>query len=125
MWKVWMTMCLTGILISEGVAAQSPSPKDADWIEYDRRLAANHKTVLPSAGVIPDAETAKSIALAVAIPIWGKAAVTSELPLQAALMGDTWTVIGDPHLHRGQTGGELIIQLDKRNGAVLSLLHTQ
>jgi hypothetical protein len=32
---------------------------------------------------------------------------------------------GDPHLHGGQTGGELIIQLDKRTGAVLSFLHTQ
>jgi hypothetical protein len=94
-------------------------------IEYDRRLAENHKTVLPATGVVPDAETAKSIAQAVAIPIWGKDKVTSELPLRAGLKGNVWTVIGDPHLHGGETGGELIIQLNKRTGAVLSFLHTQ
>src|SRR5205823_11234398 len=62
-------------------------------------LAQTHKTVFPAAGVIPDAETAKSIALAVAIPIWGKDTVTSEMPLRAGLRGKVWTVIGNPHLH--------------------------
>lgn len=115
--------CLVGaVLLGSGIAQ---SVSDSDMIEYDRRLAASHKTEFPAAGVIPDAETAKSIALAVAIPIWGKEKVTSELPLRAGLKGNVWTVIGDPHLHGGQTGGELIIQLDKRTGAVLSFLHTQ
>ena len=98
---------------------------DREMIEYDRRLAENHKTVFPAAGIVPNAETAKSIALAVAIPIWGKKKVASELPLRAGLKGNVWTVIGNPHLHGGETGGELIIQLDKRTGAVLAFLHTQ
>lgn len=98
---------------------------DADMIEYDRRLAENHKATFPLAGVIPNEETAKAIALAVAIPIWGNDKVDSELPLRAGLKGNVWTVIGNPHLHGGQTGGELVIQLDKRTGAVLSFLHTQ
>ena len=115
--------CLVGAVLLGSGTTQSLS--DSDMIEYDRRLAAGHKTEFPAAGVIPDAETAKSIALAVAIPIWGKEKVTSELPLRAGLKGNVWTVIGDSHLHGGQTGGELIIQLDKRTGAVLSFLHTQ
>ncbi len=110
---------LLGSPITQSVAS------DGDMIEYDRRLAENHKTVFPAAGVVPDAETAKSIALAVAIPIWGKNTVTSELPLRAGLKGSVWTVIGNPHLHGGEKGGELIVQLDRRTGAVLSLLHTQ
>lgn len=116
--------CLVGVvLIGSGVAQRIVS--DSDMIEYDRRVAEKYKAVFPAAGVVPDVETAKSIALAVAIPIWGKDKVTSELPLRAGLKGNVWTVIGDPHLHGGETGGELIIQLDKRTGAVLSFLHTQ
>ena len=98
---------------------------DTDVIEYDRRMAENHKTTFPLAGVVPTEETAKAIALAVAIPIWGKDKVDSELPLRAGLRGNVWTVIGHPHLHGGETGGELVIQLDKRTGAILSFLHTQ
>jgi NTF2 fold immunity protein len=119
-----LIICLIGaVLLGSGIAQTVVS--DSAMIEYDRRVAEKHKAVFPAAGVVPDEETAKSIALAVAIPIWGKDKVTSELPLRAGLKGNVWTVIGDPHLHGGQTGGELIIQLDKRTGAVLSFLHTQ
>jgi len=94
-------------------------------IEYDRRLAARYKTVFPKNGVVPDEQTAKTIAEAVAIPIWGKETVTAELPLRAVLRANVWTVIGNPHLKGGETGGELIIQLDKNTGAVIAFLHTQ
>jgi hypothetical protein len=57
--------------------------------------------------------------------IWGKDKVESELPLRAALKGNVWTVIGNPHLHGGETGGDLIIQLDRRTGAVIAFLHSK
>jgi NTF2 fold immunity protein len=116
-----LVACFMGALLLGSGIAQSVVSEN-DMIEYDRRLAESYKTVFPAAGVVPDADTAKSIALAIAIPIWGKETVTSELPLRAALKGDVWTVIGNPPLH---AGGELIIQLDRRTRAVLSLLHTQ
>jgi len=116
--------CLVGaVLLGNGVAQSVVS--DNDMIEYDRRLTVNYKSVFPAAGVVPDPETAKSIALAVAVPIWGKDQVTSELPLRAGLKRNVWTVIGSPHLRGGEVDGNLIIQLDKRTGAVLSFLHTQ
>lgn len=120
---ILIACAISALLITNSVSQSAVS--ESDMIEYDRRLAEQHKTTLPSAGVVPDADTAKAIALAIAIPIWGKEKVTSELPLRAALTGNVWTVIGSPHLHGGETGGELIIQLDKKNGAVLSFLHTQ
>src|SRR5258708_5270672 len=116
--------CGTMVTVLTSLFAQSVV-SDRDMIEYDRRLAEHYKTAFPEAGIIPDEETARSIALAVAIPIWGKDKVKSELPLRAALNGNVWTVIGNPHLHGGQTGGELIIQLDRRTGAVVAFLHTQ
>lgn len=106
--------CLCAVLLLESGIAQSVT--DSDMIEYDRRLAPSHKTKFPTAGIVPDAETAKAIAMAVAVPIWGKGMVTSELPLRAGLKGNVWTVIGDPHLHGGQTGGELIIQIISEPG---------
>ena len=111
-----------GILCLGNLLAQS-IPTDEDFIEYDRRLAAKTKLVIPQAGLIPDEETAKAVAQAIAVPIWGRQTVISELPLMAGLKGNIWTVIGAPPV-RG-AGGELIIQLDKRTGAVLSILHTQ
>ena len=46
--------------------------------------------------MIPDAATAKAVALALALPIWGKERVTTELPFRAGFKGNVWTVIGDP-----------------------------
>jgi hypothetical protein len=108
-----------------GIALAQSVPTDSDMIEYDRRIASHLRTPFPAAGIVPNEETAKAIALAVAIPIWGKEKVHSELPLRAGLKGNVWTVIGTPHLHGGETGGELIIQLDKGTGATLAFLHTQ
>jgi len=116
--------CFIGVVLFGTGMAQSVAT-EKDLIEYDRRLAENYKSAFPVAGIIPDAETAKSIAAAIAIPVWGRKIVDSELPLLAELKGNIWTVIGNPHLDRLKPGGELIIQLDKRNGAVLSILHTQ
>jgi hypothetical protein len=100
--ETFVTSLLGAVLLGSGIAQTVVS--DGDMIEYDRRLAATHKACFPSAGIVPDTETAKSIALAVAIPIWGRDMVTSELPLKAGLKADVWTVIGSPHLNGGPGG---------------------
>ncbi|MFT4112478.1 NTF2 fold immunity protein [Silvibacterium sp.] len=114
-----------GSLLLAGTLAAQTTVSDDDWIEYDRRLAEHAHLSIPASGLIPDQATAAAVAAAIAVPIWGKDVVSAELPLKARLKGNVWTVIGDPHLHGGETGGELIIQLDRRTGAVLSFLHTQ
>jgi NTF2 fold immunity protein len=128
-WKETMRKTKIAALILFGIPlgiwAAQLNVSDKDWIEYDRRLASHQKTVFPPGGLVPNEETAKAIATAVAIPIWGKGTVEAESPLKAGLKGNIWTVIGDPHIKGGQVGGELIVQIDKRNGAVLSILHTQ
>jgi hypothetical protein len=53
-----LVACLVGAVLLGNALAQSVI-SDSDVIEYNRRLARNHKTVFPTAGVIPDAETAK------------------------------------------------------------------
>ena len=44
--------CLMGATLLGTCVAQSVV-SDGDMIEYDRRLAENHKTAFPAAGVIP------------------------------------------------------------------------
>jgi hypothetical protein len=61
---------LFGLFLSTCVAQSIVS--DKDMIEYDRRLATHYKADFPAAGVIPDSDTAKAIAMAVAIPIWAR-----------------------------------------------------
>ena len=71
MYRNILVACLLVAVMLGSPITQSVA-SDGDMIEYDRRLAENHKTVFPAAGVVPDAETAKSIALAVAIIDWGE-----------------------------------------------------
>jgi hypothetical protein len=77
---------------------------------------------MPTNGYVPDSQTAISIATAVALPVYGKKTIDSETPLHADLKDNLWTVIGNPPK---TLGGELIVQLDKKTGAVLFLSHTQ
>ena len=121
--NTFIAISICAVMLVGGVAQSAMN--DKEWIEYDRRLAQSTKPIFPEQGVVPDADTAKAIAFAVAIPIWGKKTAESELPYKAGLKGDVWTVIGDPHLHGGQTGGELIVQINRKNGAILSFLHTE
>lgn len=120
-WKICSVLACFSTLFWAAVCQYVPT--DADRIEYDRRLAEHYKTKFPAEGVVPNEETATSIAFAVAVPVWGNEQVSRELPLKAGLKGNVWTVIGSGP--KKGVGGELIIQLDKRTGAVLSLFHTQ
>jgi len=94
-------------------------------IDIDRRLAEKHTTVFPAAGIYSRCGDRKVHAhLAIGNTDLGKDKVASELPLRADLKGNVWTVIGNPHLLVVEWAGELIIQLDKKMGRVLSFLHT-
>ena len=111
---------LCGGLLTNCIAQRKPSD---EAMEYDRRVAAKAKSYMPAEGYIPDAETAISVATAISMPIYGKKVIDSELPLRAELKGGVWTIIGT--FHGTGTGGEVIVQLNKRTGAVVFVTHTQ
>lgn len=71
--------------------------------------------------MVPDAATAMSIAYAVAIPIYGKKQIDSELPLHAILKGQTWMVEGT--LPKGVEGGTVFVEIDRASGKIIYLLH--
>jgi hypothetical protein len=50
--------------------------------------------VLPESAVVPDADTAKRVAEAVWIPLYGSETVESQRPLKATMEDNTWHVTG-------------------------------
>ena len=78
-------------------------------------------TFVPKAGFVPTANTAIVIAEAVLEPIYGKAQIEGERPLQAHLSGEIWIVTGT--LKSGGIGGVAMVRISKKTGTILSVIH--
>jgi hypothetical protein len=84
----------------------------------------------PPAGYVPDSATATKIAEAVLVPIFGKKQIESELPFNAELKDDVWTVTGTLRCPDGKggvtsscVGGAAEIQISKTDARILSMKH--
>jgi hypothetical protein len=84
----------------------------------------------PPAGYVPDSVTAIKIAEAVLVPIYGKKQIDSELPLNAQLKDDVWTVTGTLRCPDGKAGfasvcfgGAAVVQISKTDARILSMEH--
>jgi len=77
---------------------------------------------LPPNGVVPDEETAIKIAEAIWLPIYGDK-IKDEQPYVARLCGDkkTWFVHGS--LPKGMTGGTAEMEINKKDGKILTITH--
>ena len=97
---------------------------DHDEFVYNRRLIKNSHSFIPNKGFVPDKKTAIAIAYAVAVPIYGKKQMDAEKPFRAELKDGIWTILGS--LNCGScVGGTLVMQIDKANGKIIFLTHTQ
>jgi len=79
--------------------------------------------VIPTDGFVPDAETAKKIAEAVWIPIYGKKVIDGEKPFKTKLKDGVWTVEGT--LPAGDLGGVALVEIAKSDGRILRVTHDQ
>ena len=78
----------------------------------------------PPQGYVPDAKTAIRIAVAVLTPIYGEKQVQFEKPYRATLKNGIWTVNGS--LPNSFTvGGTAFIQISKKDGRILFVMHTK
>jgi NTF2 fold immunity protein of polymorphic toxin system component len=88
-----------------------------------RKAEAQHvPRYLPPAGAVPDAKTAVRIAEAVLAPLCGEETVNKEKPFTATLSGDVWTVEGTLP-KEFKCGGAGFVQISKKRGCILTLLH--
>ncbi|WP_426175213.1 NTF2 fold immunity protein [Massilia sp. TWR1-2-2] len=76
---------------------------------------------VPKDGFVPDAATAVAVGLAVLTPIYGRDVIDPQKPLKAVLVGDVWVVMGA--LKSNSVGGVAEINISKKNGAILRVIH--
>jgi hypothetical protein len=87
-------------------------------------LSANgERGRLPENGVVPDEQTAVSVAEAVFRPVYGKDYVDKFLPYHAVLQDDLWTVYGTLR-PAGAHGGTPQLRISKQDGRVLEIWHS-
>src|SRR5437016_1349511 len=75
------------------------------------------KSLVPKDGFIPDATTAKRVAEAILIPIYGEQDIAAQRPFEASLKGNIWLVAGTLPSHL--VGGTAIVKLSKKDGRVI------
>ena len=77
----------------------------------------------PKRGYVPDEQAAIAIAVAVWIPIYGKAEIEGEKPYHATLKDGVWTVTGS--LPDGYNGGTAFAEIAQDDGRILRVTHYQ
>jgi hypothetical protein len=115
---------LLGILRQTSTAAQILQTFGIDEFAVRRQIAPDSLRyrvsvfAVPTAGCVPNAETAIRIAEALWSPIFGDEIVESQRPFHAELMNETWTVRGSRPV---PTERSLIAQIEKNDGRILKL----
>ena len=99
------------------------APQNMSFYEIDSSLLSFPVDVdipLPDEGVIPTAEVAAKVALAISIVKYGNE-VLEEMPLQICQIGGVWKIQGT--LRDGVKGGVVHIELNKSDGKIRSMWH--
>jgi hypothetical protein len=82
-------------------------------------------TYVPPEGYVPDAATAKLIAEAIWIPIYGKKLIDSEKPFKASLKDGIWKVEGSWKFPKDDLGGVAVIKISQKDCRISQCLHGQ
>ena len=99
------------------------APQNMSFCEIDSSLLSFPVDVdipLPDEGVIPTAEVAAKVALALSIAKYGDE-VLEEMPLQICQIGGVWKIQGT--LRDGVKGGVIHIEINKNDGKIRSMWH--
>jgi hypothetical protein len=114
--------CLASrILNGRGLRLEALREEFARSIVDKRQILDRHARFpkLSEPGVVPDADTAKRIAEAIWIPIYGSDVVNDQLPLKANLQFDVWMVSGT--VEGDRTESALFAFVHKADGRILSV----
>jgi hypothetical protein len=105
--------------LAAAVPAQAARQTPSDALKETASLPGYQ----PKGGLVPDAKTAITIAVAVWEPVYGKANIASEAPYEVVLQNGRWTVTGT--LRKGGVGGVATAVIDKTNGRIVKIYHTK
>ena len=98
-------------------------PKGAEIIRhvFDKSEVGYAKEFIPSEGLVPDEQTAISIAVAVWNPIYGEDNIAKQKPYQVFLVDGYWVVCGS--LPKRMVGGTAKIVISKEDGRIINISH--
>lgn len=90
-------------------------------------LHAEEPTYKPKEGYVSNEATAKKIAEAVLIPIYGKELIEKEKPFNATLKEGVWNVVGTLPCPKNKVclGGVAEVQISQEDGKILKLIHSE
>lgn len=76
-------------------------------------------------GAIPDAKTAYKVAYPILCAVYGESVIRKELPLEVYLVDNTWSLVGSWNNGPGMKGGVATIVINKSDGRVLEVAHSE
>jgi hypothetical protein len=81
----------------------------------------------PKEGFVPLETTAKQIAEAVLVPIYGQKLISAQKPFKVVLKDGVWIVEGSTPADRGAlyVGGNFTVHISKMTGEILQLSHSK
>lgn len=93
----------------------------------DAASQSSAESYRPKEGYVSSENTAKIIAEAVLVPIYGSSEIRRQKPFKIARKGHTWIVEGSTPADRGvpYLGGNFTIHIDSVSGAITHLSHSK
>jgi hypothetical protein len=116
-------VCVPSAFTARSQSRPKRLTEEDEWRDAYHLTAAVHSDK-PTAGFVPDAQTAERIADAVASALYGEQQAGSERPYRARLGGNVWTVLGTHHPPLA-LGGNSILQTSKIDGRIIFVHHTE
>ena len=111
---------------TENPIINNETEKQTDYI-LDNSLSLNdhseYKGYFPDSGFVSTPEIAFQIAEAVLYQIYGKELIEEQKPFSINLENDIWLI--DGYLPPGMKGGTAYIEISKKTGEILKVLHTK
>ena len=86
-------------------------------------MPTHRRGYVPPEGFIPNPEVASQVAKAILVPIYGEAQIKLEMPFRIQLRGDVWVIDGREYLPKNVLGGYVHMELSRRDGRVLCVMH--
>ena len=111
------------LFIYKGTATERENTNSFQGLNYSDSAKSENTGNRFKKGIIPDAETACKVAIPIIKAVYGEQQLKSELPLQITLVNNKyWTIEGTLHTSKG---GVVFMTMNKNNGCVLKLMHSE
>jgi hypothetical protein len=120
---VSVNSCIQHKQVAHVENAPPPSKTEVPSQKAESANALSATDLQPKKRYVADEQTAIAIAVAVWVPIYGKAQIETEKPYKATLINGVWFVKGS--LPEGHEGGTAVAEISQEDGRILKVIHYQ